>query len=303
VIRPLLPSPDRLPFQPFKPYIPPISEGASKMTIAAGFRCKDGVLLCSDMQITEDAGKSYESKIFSINPEADCFLAYAGCVGFIKEFVEELRKVTAHEVGTKLAQVAEAHYRRFHHRYYTQAPKNERAWAYILLTVREGDAIALYGASARQFYLVDERESFGSGKPVVEPFFAPFVFSDLSIGEAANAVIYGLWRAKEFAALVGGKTKILTIDDEKVVTILDEQNNPVMEEPAAHLWRDEEIKDVEDDYRRFDEEMRSLFLNFPNFRPNDLPSQFRSVGIELKKYRADKMDEIFNKRKQNLRLG
>jgi hypothetical protein len=233
------------------------------MTIAAGFRCKDGVLLCSDTQITEEAGKSYESKIFPINPSADCFLAYAGYVGFIKEFVEELRKITAHEEGAKLIQVAKTHYKRFHHKHYTQAPKNERAFAHILMTVRVGNRIVLYGASGRQFYLVDKRESFGSGKPVVEPFFAPFDFCDLSLGAAANAVIYGLWRAKEFAALVGGKTKILTIDDANPVVVLDEQNNPVMEEPSAKLWRDEEVKEVEDDYLYFDEEIRSLFLNFP----------------------------------------
>lgn len=115
------------------------------MTIAAGFRCQDGVVLCSDTQITQEGRKSHESKIFPINPSEDCFLVYAGYVGFIKEFVEELRKVTANQKGTKLVQVAKTHYRRFHHKHYTQAPKNERAFAYILMTVRGGRKLSCMG--------------------------------------------------------------------------------------------------------------------------------------------------------------
>lgn len=105
-------------------------------------------------------------------------------------------------------------------------------------------------------------------------------------------MIYGLWRAKEFADLVGGKTKILTIDDANPVVILDEENDPVLEAPSAHLWTDAQVQDVEKDYKHLDEEMRQLFVNFPQIGPSELPRQFRAVGIELKRYRTDRRKEI-----------
>ena len=47
------------------------------MTIAAGFKCRDGVLLCADSQITSDQGKTYQAKIFGINKPAGVYLPTA----------------------------------------------------------------------------------------------------------------------------------------------------------------------------------------------------------------------------------
>ncbi len=243
------------------------------MTIAAGFRCKDGVVLCSDTQITQVGGKSHESKIFSINPQAESFLVYAGYVGFIKEFVGDLKKIVAHEKTQGLVQQAKVHYRRFHNKHYTQAPKAERAFADIILTVRENGKIALYAGSGRAFYPVDNYESFGSGKPVAEPFFASFDFKQMSVGEAANAAIYTLWRIRDFAENVGGKTKILTVEDECIFPLF-----------PADQWTDEEVREVEKDYQYLDEQIRPMNLVFPSIDPDRLARWWRSIGIDLKRY-------------------
>jgi len=67
------------------------------MTVVAGFRCTDGVLLAADSLIgfDDDSVQTYESKIFCINPELDIYLAYAGDANFAKEYVRELENATA----------------------------------------------------------------------------------------------------------------------------------------------------------------------------------------------------------------
>jgi hypothetical protein len=47
-----LPLPQKFPYRDQKPYIPPQRKGVKAMTIAAGFRCKDGVVLCADTEVT-----------------------------------------------------------------------------------------------------------------------------------------------------------------------------------------------------------------------------------------------------------
>jgi len=61
------------------------------MTIAAGFRCYDGVVLCTDSEHTVGQSKFYEKKIFRIDAEnATAFLAGAGHDVYIKSAADEI---------------------------------------------------------------------------------------------------------------------------------------------------------------------------------------------------------------------
>ena len=51
------------------------SDTLKLMTIAAGLRCRDGVVLCADSEIVSDGAKSYEAKLFCINWREECYLA------------------------------------------------------------------------------------------------------------------------------------------------------------------------------------------------------------------------------------
>jgi hypothetical protein len=52
------PLPLRLPYRPQKPYVPSI------MTMAAGIRCSDGLVVCADTEVTEGVTKSDRTKIW-----------------------------------------------------------------------------------------------------------------------------------------------------------------------------------------------------------------------------------------------
>jgi|SRR5271157_4393694 len=270
--------PSRLPYPTQKPHNPRERQRAKAMTIAAGFRCANGVVLCADTQITQVGGKSYKSKILPVNREEDCFLVYAGDVDFVREFTADLKQIVAGKTGKELAIAIKKHYRDFHRQHYTYAPKGEKAFAQIILTVRESKHMHLYAANGMSFYPVDDYESFGSGKPMTEPFFNKIEFRRLSILETANTAIYTLWRIKDFAEWVGGDTKILTIEDGDSFFF-----------PLNCEWSEEEIQSSEEDYQFLDKSLQPLLINYPTADVDQLGKQLRLITGQLKSFRNKKI--------------
>jgi 20S proteasome alpha/beta subunit len=128
------------------------------MTIAAGFKCRDGVILCADSQITLDQGKKYQAKIFGINKRAGMYLVYSGDVLFARELVDALQGAMKEQIGKSALNEVRRIYKQFHHKHYTQPPKAEKSFASILITARERDQMLLYYASGRHFVPVDTYE-------------------------------------------------------------------------------------------------------------------------------------------------
>ena len=87
------------------------------MTIAAGFVCKDGVILCADTEHTGWPSKFHESKLdhFEI-PAGKIAFALAGNRSFawcaIQKCRERLRSVAPQSVANELEQILETEYRR-----------------------------------------------------------------------------------------------------------------------------------------------------------------------------------------------
>jgi 20S proteasome alpha/beta subunit len=68
------------------------------MTIAAGFRCHDGVVLCTDSEHTSGQSKSYDHKIFEATAgNALIYVAGAGDDVYIRTAAQDL----AYEVSGK----------------------------------------------------------------------------------------------------------------------------------------------------------------------------------------------------------
>lgn len=92
MIRPL-PFPQKLPCRDQKPYIPPQRKGARAMTIVAGFRCTDGIVVCADQQISLPGFHKYHEA--KISREADqewtsILFAYSGLPGLAREAQEKM---------------------------------------------------------------------------------------------------------------------------------------------------------------------------------------------------------------------
>jgi 20S proteasome alpha/beta subunit len=102
------------------------------MTIAAGFLCQDGIVICADREVTTDWEKHEESKIFTINPDGatsgpTVVIAGSGWLDFVKMTVDKIRERTlfvthAYEVKEILeATLLEVHEK--HIRFYPDRPK------------------------------------------------------------------------------------------------------------------------------------------------------------------------------------
>jgi len=226
------------------------------MTITAGFRCKNGVVLCADSEITLTQGKTYEAKLFTINEEQEAYLAYAGSSFFIKELVGSLRDTSEGKTGKTLIDAIRKTYKSLHNKHYTKPPKGEKSFADILVTARHGKWISLYAGSGRHWFLVDKYQTFGVGQDQAEPIFNPLYSSDISTTETSFMAIYALRRIKGFVQGCGGPTEIRQVDDAGRFF-------------SRYVWGKERIKRAEEDYDFFEKTMRPILLSLPDTLSTD----------------------------------
>ncbi|MGA3169144.1 MAG: hypothetical protein ABSF14_23860 [Terriglobia bacterium] len=249
------------------------------MTIAAGFKCRDGVLLCADSQITSDQGKTYQAKIFGINKPAGVYLTYCGSVLFAKELVDVLRESLKGDPGKSAAKKVRKIYQHFHHRHYTQPKKAEKSFADILITLRDEDQALLYHASGRHFLLVDTYQPLGIGREYGESLFAPFYNKTMTRTEAGYLAIYALWKIKAYVHGCGGRTHIREVLDDPGIL------------PAPRWLAEADLKRIEADYEFFEKAVYPLIPIFPNRQigRTDFQACLTHTVRVLKKHRAQSL--------------
>ena len=95
------------------------------MTIVAGFKCSDGIVLAADTLISHWQSNSYESKIFQIGERTlqTCFVAYSGDVLATKEIKGDLEKVFLEtEDETQIIPALKKKLKEIHRDQFTNAP-------------------------------------------------------------------------------------------------------------------------------------------------------------------------------------
>src|SRR5215468_3573876 len=195
-----------LPKQPFthlqnKPKIP---QRAKAMTIAIGFRCADGVVLCADQKIT-GGHPGFEKKIRPINQEQDCFLVYAGVKSFTRELLEKLQKLSVQLSGEELKELIRTEYKGFLQVHYTnEADESLKTWSEIIFSLREGDTVKLYASDGNNLQPVTKYIAYGTGSDLADPFLYAYFSRTCVVNQAANLGIYTLSRIKDFAENCGG---------------------------------------------------------------------------------------------------
>jgi 20S proteasome alpha/beta subunit len=268
--------PKRLYFPKDRLYTPE-KEGVKPMTIAAGFRCKDGVVLCADTEITVGAtGKKYQSKLFRINTKAESFLAYTGDVEFTNELVEKLRETTEGKTGEEVLAAARDIYRDFWKEHYTQAPKSEKTWAHIILTAREGPKIVLWLGHGQHCYRVEKYQPLGIGEEAGEILFRPFYKPEMSVREAIYMAVYALLRAKRSVQRVGGDTQIRYVSDDW------QPYGPFLAEG---------VRKIEDNFQFFEEKLRLPLLAFSDLSVPKV--RFHALLMEFQKAIERQRNEQF----------
>ena len=299
-------------------YRPPVKKLEGKvgkaMTIVAGFRCDDGVVLAADTEITFDngTGKTYESKIFKINELVKCNLAYTGITDFAKEFVDHLREnitrktrdrkwwTTTTEVfpsppialSQEVLSLIKTAYHDFWVEHYTKVPKDEKTWAHILVTLQHGDRVNLYRGKGRHFIKIAGYAVLGIGQDQAEAAFKRLYDSEVKVNEARYIMLYTLREIKGFVQGCGGDSEIAEIEDAAI--------------PDFHLGQEAQTtKEIERDFDFLDSQIRPLMIAFSDSRVgkqefrgmlggfNQAIIKRRSVHLREYKKRVKKLEALY----------
>jgi 20S proteasome alpha/beta subunit len=180
------------------------------MTVAAGFVCKNGIVLCADTEITAGTGKYQQSKIVHLHPDVS-YAVYAGDATFVAEIVPRLHEKIGHGKNSpNIGPTVGAEWKRCFREYYTKPRKEEKTFAYLLLTLWQPDRLKLFSALANNFYEVDQFEVFGSGADVFRAAVAQFYTPNIDIDAATTLGVYGVLQAKQYAQGCGGETEVVS---------------------------------------------------------------------------------------------
>jgi 20S proteasome alpha/beta subunit len=243
------------------------------MTIAAGFRCKDGVLLAADTEISFSggAGKTYGSKLFQLDTKLGCHLTYSGSADYAKELVYDLKQSVKGNDWEIAVEGLKTTYQTHWDANFSHDPDG----ASILVTLRAGKKVQLWVGRNRHFHQARQYETLGIGNEQAEAIFNPLHATWMTVAQARYMAIYALQKVKGFVQGCGGKTEIIEIDDDPDVISL------------ATL-EVQDVKEIEADFQFFDQQLRPLLLAFSDLSVNRTAFQahLTKFGSAIKKRRA-----------------
>jgi len=187
------------------------------VTLVAGFRCKNGVLICADTQHTGSYVKFAAPKLWTDRNRA---IVAGACtdVVYLKMAVDELSDKFEHlkqwtessakkAISDVLAKVYKAIRTAFD-------AKNQRPQLFLMIAVRLDDWKAtLITTSATAVAIINDFDFIGAGEEVARLLISPFYDSDLRVTEMQTIAAYCFRFAKVSGNWSGGDTHIGTLFD------------------------------------------------------------------------------------------
>ncbi|HVB35014.1 MAG TPA: hypothetical protein VNJ52_11675 [Patescibacteria group bacterium] len=216
------------------------------MTIGAGFRCKDGVVLCADTQITWSGWyKRTASKITRVSTLNDRLIfVQAGVISSGKFMIEKLARAAQAE-NPKTITALESVLRKACH--VVRQELKERYGPQLLLTVRTKDHAFLYAIEGYKLEPIQNTCCcIGTGAVVVNHLIERCYTPTMTIREAVFLAAYIAKDAKDFGSDVGGTTQIVTVPDGG----------------AWDMVQSTEVARLEKDYESIERTMGSLLTQY-----------------------------------------
>jgi 20S proteasome alpha/beta subunit len=201
MLRPL-PVP-RLPKPSLKPYIRPIRQENKAMTVVVGLRCKDGIVICADQQVTSPGSHKYNEckiNIETVHREPVVF-AYSGLPSLAREAREKmLNKIGDEEPTDDLVREA------------ADAVLTDvgRTWTDVDLRMLIGinrtlEDPTLYKFDGRGLHVADNYSLLGFGESALIRYFIETMYSpDLGLDDATNLALYLVQKAEDYIDGCGG---------------------------------------------------------------------------------------------------
>jgi 20S proteasome alpha/beta subunit len=187
------------------------------VTLVAGFRCKNGVLICADSQHTGSYVKFAAPKLWTDRNRA---IVAGACtdVVYLKMAVDEisdkfehLKRWTEKSVNGAISDALAQVYKAIRT---AVGAKNQGPQLFLMIGVRLDDWKAiLITTSATAIAIVNEFDFIGAGEEVARLLISPFYDSNLCVTEMQRIAAYCFRFAKVSGSWSGGDTHIGTVWD------------------------------------------------------------------------------------------
>jgi 20S proteasome alpha/beta subunit len=204
-----------------KPYIQPGTRKGKAMTIVAGFRCTDGIVLCADQQVSAvGSHKYFETKIVARDGFIESIaFAYSGLPSLAREAREKMMKILK-EIELSNDAVYEAA---------DQVLTNMgRQYADVELQLLIGVVVmaeepALIKFDGKGLHTAHNVSFLGIGDSSLVRFLADTMYSpEMTTKEALDLGIYIVHKAEQYIDHCGGPIDVLTLNESCACTLLSE---------------------------------------------------------------------------------
>lgn len=293
----------RLPKIPLKPYIRPDKRGIKAMTIAAGFRCADGIVLCADSQITAADGTKYnaEKLIGYSNDDIDVVFAFAGVEVFSKMCIERLAQRILTSQVSDVEQVLRDEALSIHQTYAPQATSSTTEYDLDVLVatkfrLQDRDVLALFHIEGPAVSPpIKTFDCIGIGRTVARQAVNVFYKSQLSIQEASRIAVYSLQQTKTNVDGCGGPSQIILIWDDS-----EDKDLRLLGPSDPYRMEQELVSEIEQGFTSLFESLRPAFLSFNDADPHDraFEKHFKKAAADIRKTRNKMFGKIARQRKK-----
>lgn len=271
------------------------------MTIAAGFNCMGGIVMCSDSkEIYPDQVKYDTDKIVATSGEFGTFI-FTGATDdadVLNSAIQKLReKVTTKEFAFRRSSSNKAVpllqdairdvVKEVRKESITPFPVDQQPWFQLLIGAgRRGGEDVIYKATPRTVILVDEHECVGVGLTQAKALLDRLYDSKLSRSEMEVFAIYVMRLVKKYVPDVDGYTQVVSIDNTG----------------QLRWWSTPEVIEVEQRFAEFDDYIKEILIKICADPLDQLSSfkgaHFPDVGRMLNSYR-EVIWEVAHKAERN----
>lgn len=271
------------------------------MTIAAGFKCKDGVVLCADTQeVTQGYLKTHVPKLI-VRPEygsgienKHCVFAGAGDGPLIDKLIGVMWNATerSSDLLDGVSETIEEEIKGFYEELTKLYQPGDQFYprAEIIYALSVGDEIGLFKATGPIVNPVTRYETVGSGeilaKYISDRFFPEFGLP--TTRQAVNLALYALQQCTEYAEGCGGDSHVVVMRGGEV---------PVQMGGMRVLGATFNLRDLEASLHR-------LYLAVPDMEltAEEFTKEIQAVLSEIQESRQRHFDLLQrNKRKRRKR--
>jgi hypothetical protein len=226
------------------------------MTIAAGFRTIDGVLIWADTEYSGTGSKSYAPKIIPAIvesvPQCSAIFSFAAdnshlAIAAIQKCVKAMGKnSTSLKHHGDIADLVESVLSEQYKKHVSAAPKPEDRSIYQIIFAARGHEgpTGLYSSWQYSVREHDDYECIGIGEYLGRALISPLFTHGMNLQEATVLACYVAGRAKEHVQNVSGQTNLVYLPDEGMV--------------KATSWR--QTRELEEGIGTFDKRVRALLF-------------------------------------------